>query len=286
MVGEERNALVSRFEFNSENNLCGFSTQLARVKAHLKFTLSDVSKLLRSNSKDPFVENLRRLDSIAAQLGNRRLKYDGFVEVSLGGSPGKLVFEPMVLFNSANTHWLRSNKVPLLYRVPQRVSLAERRDLHAELAAKNFSAQALERPDPLRTLLLLQQLDGAGEGVLCHKILDGYVRSSRYRAEDDSHPGFASPYTGFKPKGGSGFNQLQLVRFLSGTKPLDEPTLRAQFVSLQGRGPLVAYSRTDEEALTSLAKLFHNPNEVTLATVMSANSYPHPKDKPPCYYSS
>jgi hypothetical protein len=280
IVGEERNALVSRFEFDREYNLCGFSTQLARVKAHLKFTLSDLGKLLRSNSKDPFVKNLRRLDSIAAQLGNRRLRYDGFVEVSLGGSPGKLVFEPMVLFNSANTHWLRSNKVPLLYRVPQRVSIAERRDLHAELVKKNFSAQALERPDPLRTLLLLQQLDRAGESTLCHRILDGYVRSTRYSTEDDSHPGFASPYTGFKPKGGSGFNQLQLVRFLSGTKPLDEPTLRAQFVSLQGRGPLVAYSRTDQEALTSLAKLFQNPKEATLATVISTNPYSQPKERP------
>ena len=266
-LGEERNAVVSRFEFDQNDSLCGFWTKLARAKAHLKFTLNDLEDLLRSNSSNPFVTNLEDLDRITSRLGSRRLNTDGVTEVSSGGSPGKLVFEPMVLFNSANAQWLRSKSVPLLYRATSRVPLAERRALLNELTGKGFPARVLERPDPLHTLLMLQQLEEAGERDLCHRILDGYIRSSRYSTEEETHPSFARPYTGFKPKGGSGFNQLQLVSYLSGTNPLDEPTLRAEFVSMQGRGPLVAYSRSDREALTGLAKLFERPGEAREALV-------------------
>jgi hypothetical protein len=282
MMGAPRNAVVSRFEFDSTDTLCGFSTSLAVVQAKYKLTLQDLGELLRSDLPTAYVRGLKRLEAITERLSERRIAGASMTEVSIGGSPGRLVFEPMVLFNRANERWLRSHGVPLLYRVCGPMQAAERQRLRTELVERGFNADALNGSDPLKLLLLLQQLDAVGERTYAHRIIEHYVRSARYSTEVFSHPGFSEPYTGFKPKGGSGINQLQLVRFLSGEAPLDDAALRGLLAEVQGHGAVATYSRGDREALTALQQLFVNSKEVRTGVVLSLVEGAHAKGRRTC----
>lgn len=282
LMGAPRNAVVSRFEFDTEDTLCGFSTSLAVVQAKYKLTLQDLGELLHSDLPTDYVRGLKRLDAITERLSERRISGASMTEVSVGGSPGRLVFEPMVLFNRANERWLRSHGVPLLYRVCGPMQAAERQQLRTDLVERGFNAEALNGSDPLKLLLLLQQLDAEGERTYAHRIIEHYVRSARYSTEVFSHPGFSEPYTGFKPKGGSGINQLQLVRFLSGEAPLGDAALRGLLAEVQGHGAVATYSRGDREALAALQQLFLDNTQERTGVVLSVVEGAQPKGRMTC----